>query len=113
MPLRPLRALLKPGGKRLPEARPTAMASTRRGKSCDSGRAPSSRCAKLPRDKGGVVDERLRVYGTRRQRLVDANVHLSAQACRQHPEHGLRGSRKGGGFDQGGSGVIVGVMVTE
>ncbi len=50
------------------------MTSTRRGKSCDSGRAPSSSCAKLPRDKGGVVDERLRGYGTRRPRLVDANV---------------------------------------
>jgi choline dehydrogenase-like flavoprotein len=35
---------------------------------------PSSTCAMLPRDKGGVVDERLRVYGARGLRVVDASV---------------------------------------
>ena len=35
---------------------------------------PTSTCAMLPRDKGGVVDERLRVWGTSRLRVVDASV---------------------------------------
>ncbi|KAG4439097.1 hypothetical protein IFR05_005439 [Cadophora sp. M221] len=35
---------------------------------------PTSTCAMLPREKGGVVDERLRVYGTKKLRIVDASV---------------------------------------
>ncbi|KAK7937668.1 alcohol oxidase [Apiospora aurea] len=31
-------------------------------------------CAMLPREKGGVVDRQLRVYGTRNVRVVDASV---------------------------------------
>ena len=31
-------------------------------------------CAMLPREKGGVVDERLIVYGTKNLRVVDASV---------------------------------------
>ena len=34
----------------------------------------SSTCSMLPRDKGGVVDSELRVYGTRRLRVVDLSV---------------------------------------
>ena len=46
---------------------------------------PSSTCAMMPKSKGGVVDARLRVYGTANVRVVDAAVfptqlsaHLSA-----------------------------------
>lgn len=35
---------------------------------------PTSTCAMLPRENGGVVTERLRVYGTRNLRIVDASV---------------------------------------
>lgn len=34
----------------------------------------TSSCAMLPRDKGGVVDSELRVYGARRLRVVDASI---------------------------------------
>ena len=35
---------------------------------------PTSTCSMLPKEKGGVVDERLVVYGTRNLRVVDASV---------------------------------------
>ncbi|KAJ4386222.1 hypothetical protein N0V93_009115 [Gnomoniopsis smithogilvyi] len=35
---------------------------------------PSGTCAMLPRGKGGVVDSRLRVYGTTNVRVVDASI---------------------------------------
>jgi choline dehydrogenase-like flavoprotein len=35
---------------------------------------PTSTCSMLPRDKGGVVDGRLRVYGTKNVRVVDASM---------------------------------------
>ncbi|PVH90648.1 GMC oxidoreductase [Periconia macrospinosa] len=34
----------------------------------------SGTCAMLPREKGGVVDEKLRLYGVQRLRVVDASV---------------------------------------
>ncbi|KAH6642533.1 hypothetical protein C7974DRAFT_104007 [Boeremia exigua] len=35
---------------------------------------PVGSCAMLPREKGGVVDDKLRVYGTRNVRVVDASI---------------------------------------
>lgn len=35
---------------------------------------PIGTCAMLPRDDGGVVDERLRVYGVKNLRVVDASI---------------------------------------
>ena len=34
----------------------------------------SSTCSMLPRDKGGVVDTHLRVYGTQNLRVVDLSI---------------------------------------
>ena len=34
----------------------------------------SSTCSMLPRDKGGVIDPELRVYGTRGLRVIDLSV---------------------------------------
>lgn len=42
---------------------------------------PMGTCAMLPKEKGGVVDERLRVYGVKGLRVVDASVfplHIAA-----------------------------------
>jgi choline dehydrogenase-like flavoprotein len=41
---------------------------------------PVGTAAMMPREKGGVVDSRLRVYGTRNVRVVDASV-LPFQVC--------------------------------
>jgi len=35
---------------------------------------PVGTCAMLPRENGGVVDEKLRVYGTKNLRVVDASI---------------------------------------
>lgn len=35
---------------------------------------PTSSCAMLPREQGGVVDNKLKVYGTSNVRIVDASV---------------------------------------
>ena len=42
---------------------------------------PSSTCAMLPRNKGGVVNPDLKVYGTRNLRVVDASVPPIALSC--------------------------------
>lgn len=42
---------------------------------------PSSTCAMLPREDGGVVDENLKVYGTSNLRVVDASVTPIAMSC--------------------------------
>ena len=50
----------------------------------------SSSCPMLPRDKGGVVDPQLRVYGTRGLRVVDLSViPLAPAAHKQCPVYAL------------------------
>ncbi|KAL1734807.1 GMC oxidoreductase [Schizophyllum commune] len=42
---------------------------------------PSSTCAMMPKAKGGVVDARLRVYGTANVRVADSSVFPVSLAC--------------------------------
>ncbi|PYI02594.1 glucose-methanol-choline oxidoreductase-like protein [Aspergillus sclerotiicarbonarius CBS 121057] len=76
----PLASMLKPAGKRSPGA-PADLrtASLDEVKDYVKSAARStyhatSTCAMMPREKGGVVDSRLRVWGTKGLRVVDASV---------------------------------------
>lgn len=73
----PLRSSLKPQGARVPaglvgDSVENAKEIVRR--RMISIMHPTGSCAMLPREKGGVVDHELRVYGTRNVRVVDASV---------------------------------------
>jgi hypothetical protein len=66
---------------------------------------PVGPCAMMPREKGGVVDSRLRIGGVKALRVVDATgcdcyADYSQGEC---AEYGLCGCGEGGGFYQGGS----------
>lgn len=74
----PLASLLKPGGRRNASAPDDltdldAMKEYIK-KTTLSSWHPTSTCSMLPADQGGVVNERLLVYGTRNLRVVDASV---------------------------------------
>jgi choline dehydrogenase-like flavoprotein len=75
-PATPFGQVLKQGGKRQPELRADDLETAReivRQRQISVFHVAGS-CAMRPRDQGGVVDERLRVYGTKRLRVVDASV---------------------------------------
>lgn len=76
----PFASMLKPGGKRSPGApadlRDVSLDEVKSyvksaGKSTFH---PTSTCAMLPRERGGVVDSRLKVWGTKGLRVVDASI---------------------------------------
>jgi choline dehydrogenase-like flavoprotein len=74
----PLKSFLKPGGKRNYGA-PENMDDLTQikkyvKKAALSAWHPTSTCAMLPLEKGGVVNEKLIVYGTKNLRIVDASV---------------------------------------
>lgn len=71
----PLSGLLKPGGKRM-QVKPDTLEAARevvRARQISVFHVSSS-AAMLPREAGGVVDSRLRVYGVKNLRCVDASV---------------------------------------
>ncbi|KAK4246503.1 hypothetical protein C7999DRAFT_15381 [Corynascus novoguineensis] len=75
-PATPFGQVLKQGGKRQPPLRADDLETAReivRQRQISVFHVSGS-CAMRPRDRGGVVDERLRVHGTRRLRVVDASV---------------------------------------
>ncbi|KAH6847070.1 hypothetical protein B0I37DRAFT_414840 [Chaetomium sp. MPI-CAGE-AT-0009] len=75
-PATPFGGILKDGGKRQPALKADDLETAReivRRRQISVFHVAGS-CAMRPRDQGGVVDERLRVYGTKRLRVVDASV---------------------------------------
>jgi len=73
----PLASLFKKGGRSLPDNsnltdRESLIAYIQ--KTCVTEYHPVGTCAMLPRDAGGVVDSRLRVYGVNNLRVVDASI---------------------------------------
>ncbi|KAI8202309.1 hypothetical protein K4K52_006473 [Colletotrichum sp. SAR 10_76] len=72
----PFGGLIKAGGKRLPEIKGSDLESAKeivRQRQISIFHVSGS-CAMMPREQGGVVDERLRVYGTKKLRIVDASI---------------------------------------
>ncbi|KAF6795876.1 Versicolorin B synthase 2 [Colletotrichum musicola] len=72
----PFSGLLKPGGKRLPPIRGDDLESAQeivRQRQISVFHVSGS-CSMQPREQGGVVDSRLRVYGAKKLRVVDASV---------------------------------------
>lgn len=73
----PLASLIKDGGKRLPEGIDIGTLSAAKEhvkRNLITNNHPCGTCAMLPKEKGGVVDESLRVYGVKNLRVVDASV---------------------------------------
>jgi choline dehydrogenase-like flavoprotein len=72
-------AMTKPKGKRLPRSFPYPISSLEDAKkllpiNAATNYHPSSTCSMMREDLEGVVDERLRVYGTKNVRVCDASV---------------------------------------
>ena len=75
-PSTPFGAVLKDSGRRLPDIRADSLEQAKeivRQRQISVFHVSGS-CAMLPRDKGGVVDEELRVYGTKSLRVADASI---------------------------------------
>ena len=73
----PLASMIKIGGKRIPEVRFVSELEAAKKHATEavvSNYHPSGSCAMMPRDLGGVVNERLVVHGARNLRIVDASV---------------------------------------
>ncbi|KAL2855817.1 glucose-methanol-choline oxidoreductase-like protein [Aspergillus pseudodeflectus] len=76
----PLSTMLKPGGRRSPDApsdfRAVSLDTVKNyvKAKAKSTYHPVGTCAMMPREKGGVVDARLRVWGVTGVRVVDASV---------------------------------------
>lgn len=102
----PLASLLKPGGKRTPGVVPDLRAASPEvvkdyvRQSAKSTWHATGTCAMMPRAKGGVVDPRLRVYGTQNLRVVDASV--IPIITRGNTQANVYAIRAGGGSHQGG-----------
>ena len=74
--LPPLSSHLNDGGTRLQSTRPVDHSGAKQyvRRCAKTTWHPCGTCAMLPLDKGGVVDQNLRVYGTHNLRVVDASI---------------------------------------
>lgn len=73
----PIASFLKPGGRRLPQrynANTLENAKEFARHNSSSMYHPCGTCAMKPRKSGGVVDERLKVHGTKNLRVCDASI---------------------------------------
>lgn len=73
----PLASLIKEGGKCLPEGMDLSTLDAAKEhvkRNLITNNHPCGTCAMLPREKGGVVDEELRVHGVKNLRVVDASI---------------------------------------
>lgn len=72
----PFKDLFKPNGARIPQVKGDTLDNAREivRQSQVSDFHPACSLAMKPRNQGGVVDDRLRVYGTKGLRVVDASV---------------------------------------
>lgn len=71
----PLKSFIKPGGRRnVASIKDLAAAKDFLRANAISNWHPTSTCSMLPREVGGVVNERLVVHGTRNLRVVDASI---------------------------------------
>ena len=73
----PLASMLKPNGQRIPSGislRDLTSAKNHAINAVVSNYHPSGSCAMMPKELGGVVNERLIVYGTKNLRIVDASI---------------------------------------
>ncbi|KAK1252622.1 hypothetical protein MKX08_003809 [Trichoderma sp. CBMAI-0020] len=72
----PFKDLFKPNGARIPQVKGDTLENAREvvRQSQVSDFHPACSLAMKPRNQGGVVDDRLRVYGTKGLRVVDASV---------------------------------------
>lgn len=73
----PLASLLKSGGRQLPpntDLSTLDAAKEHCKRNLITNNHPCGTCAMMPREKGGVVDEHLKVWGVKRLRVVDASM---------------------------------------
>lgn len=73
----PLKSMLKPAGRRIPEwstFESLEEAERLMKHSCMSNYHPCGSCAMLPRKEGGVVDDKLKVYGVSGLRVCDSSI---------------------------------------
>ncbi|KAK1984481.1 hypothetical protein LZ30DRAFT_586110 [Colletotrichum cereale] len=110
----PFSSLLKPGGQRLPDLKGDDLEDAKeivRQRQISVFHVAGS-CAMLPRGQGGVVDERLHVYGVKSLRVVDAsifpveplgNIQSTVYAVAERAADMIKEDRRAGGRPSPGS----------